>query len=563
MCPLSLFLQSISSSPTASNILLGGGVEGGETWNWPSNCEHTIITRSVADTSDPNYDRVYEGSKSLSVGGGCYVNRDLGPCPTSKISESIEAGDTLRISFWVRTSQNNQVFQVSTKHYDRSKRWDTPVGDSDIVSRTLIKNANEWTKVEAIHTVGPDWTFNGGQILKPLRCYWYILRFQIPDSDAGFILDDARVEKVETPSNLDIKRGFISNPDFILDYKYWMNSDISPGHVTYDSSIRSNVAVLQPGKVLRQNIVKNAVPEEKNKFSFMVKLSGVQETVITIKLRMRFVLDGGTVENYYETPVTTTIVNDGSGSWQKVFSDEFTMFGPYKMWSGYPNFIWFTVSHSTGAGGELRIANFRKYSDLFSRHISYSLFLLTLFRFYPSPHRFYCLILEMENDSTTAPTDSLVPSSSPTTLSNENTAYIIRYAGEIRTVIKHPFQIDGTGEVLPMDSSARYTLCDVDEFEGALAKYPANKMSFFINDQCRNIRGGNPTVRTSLFMFGTAEFFHCVLSLCIFVPSEFRLILTFVLSTKATCTFLTSQTCLRHQSILNKHVDLIGSSRQM
>jgi hypothetical protein len=42
----------------------------------------------------------------------------------------------------------------------------------------------------------------------------------------------------------------------------------------------------------------------------------------------------------------------------------------------------------------------------------------------------------------------------------------VKYAGEVRTVINYPFQIDSTGEVLASDGIAEYQLCDVDEVEG-------------------------------------------------------------------------------------------------
>lgn len=57
----------------------------------------------------------------------------------------------------------------------------------------------------------------------------------------------------------------------------------------------------------------------------------------------------------------------------------------------------------------------------------------------------------------------IVHSASPTNLIQEHTAYIVRYAGEIRTLLRYPFQIDKTGEVLSMQPGAEYQLCEVDE----------------------------------------------------------------------------------------------------
>jgi hypothetical protein len=55
-------------------------------------------------------------------------------------------------------------------------------------------------------------------------------------------------------------------------------------------------------------------------------------------------------------------------------------------------------------------------------------------------------------------------------LEEEHIAYIVRYAGEVRTVINYPFQVDKTGEVLAMDGSRDYELCEVDEVEGRKAE---------------------------------------------------------------------------------------------
>jgi len=80
---------------------------------------------------------------------------------------------------------------------------------------------------------------------------------------------------------------------------------------------------------------------------------------------------------------------------------------------------------------------------------------------------------------------------------DDNVAYIVRYAGEVRTIMRHPFQVDLTGEVLPMDGSRGYNLCDVDEVEGRLAEFP-NRLSIMYQKNCVRLRGGNPTVSISL-----------------------------------------------------------------
>ena len=79
---------------------------------------------------------------------------------------------------------------------------------------------------------------------------------------------------------------------------------------------------------------------------------------------------------------------------------------------------------------------------------------------------------DVEEDYTPAPSESFAPSSSPSNMIQDNVGYVIKYAGEVRTVVQAPFQIDGTGEVLPMDGSQTYKLCEVDEVEGSKAPFP-------------------------------------------------------------------------------------------
>jgi hypothetical protein len=72
---------------------------------------------------------------------------------------------------------------------------------------------------------------------------------------------------------------------------------------------------------------------------------------------------------------------------------------------------------------------------------------------------------ELDYDYTYAPSTSFAPSSHPTNLEEEQIAYIVSYAGKVRTVIKYPFQIDSTGEVLAMNGTQEYQLCEVDEVD--------------------------------------------------------------------------------------------------
>jgi hypothetical protein len=97
---------------------------------------------------------------------------------------------------------------------------------------------------------------------------------------------------------------------------------------------------------------------------------------------------------------------------------------------------------------------------------------------------------DLGDDNTMAPSMSMMPSTSPTNLVQEHIAYVVRYAGEVRTVINYPFQVDITGEVLPMNGSKAYELCKADEVEGRKVQSP-NGLGFLIGNVCKSIRHGN------------------------------------------------------------------------
>src|SRR5210317_1754517 len=79
--------------------------------------------------------------------------------------------------------------------------------------------------------------------------------------------------------------------------------------------------------------------------------------------------------------------------------------------------------------------------------------------------------------------------------SEGNIRYVIRYAGEIRTMTTYPLQLD-TGELLVMDGVRQYELCQVDEVEGKYGIYP-NRMNFVVGGKCRAIRCVSCRVITS------------------------------------------------------------------
>ena len=137
------------------------------------------------------------------------------------------------------------------------------------------------------------------------------------------------------------------------------------------------------------------------------------------------------------------------------------MFGNYTEWPGEPTFILFTVfTRDMATTGELLVSNF----EFMGKHS-----------------------VAGEGFSE-APSISPAPSLQPSNMvAPPNMAYIVRYAGEIRTMMNYPFQVDNTGEVLPMDGSKEYQLCEVDEVEGQYGIFP-NRMSFLIEGKCVPIR---------------------------------------------------------------------------
>ncbi len=462
--------QTLSSAPTASNILLFGDMEGDPRSilnQWPGRCTVNVINKADGP--------VYEGDQSLYHEGGknCLLFRPIAAgCYPSRMGGKIQAGDTLYISAKVRAKAPNRLFEMYTRHYHKTKgkrRWGLPPDDSYLISRTLIKNANEWTAIEAAHVVGDDWKWKG-EMLEPEGCNHFHLRFRIPGKgEVGFYLDDVRVARV--PGSLgsvgddgnnstervatrtaEIKvpaSGFFANPAFELGLQYWKYA-ATTGHVRRDPKIGGNVMVMRRGKVLRQNVLPRVIPGEKYQFGFWTSISGVKSVDFRIMMRLRFInedLENGPCHkpicNYFNRPLAKNVKANG-GNWQHVISDEFDFFGNFTEWEKYGkvDFILFQLlTRNLGSTGEFSVANFEVFGE----------------------------------EYTDAPSQSKAPSTSPTNLLEEHLGYIVKYGkhdeeGEVRTVVRQPFQIDKTGEILSMGSNAEYKLCEVDEVEGRKAE---------------------------------------------------------------------------------------------
>ena len=465
--------------------------------------------RNLMNAAD-NPSLVYSGEHSLKLLGGrtCFFFRPIAPtCGTGRITEAIHAGDVIRVSVRVRMEGDGQVFQLYTGHYHQNKgdlKWTLPIDDSHMISRTLVPNRNEWVTIEALHRVGDDWTF-GGNVLQPVECNHYQLRFRVPDSGSSFYIDEVNVTKVDMGSGGSVvpKVGFFTNPSFEYSYQYWSYSSTA-ATLRYDPDLGRDVMLMRRGSILSQNIHKNIVPGTPYRFKFNVKIANVTYLDMLIVLRVKFnnrdLVNGPcnkAICNFYVRPLNRRI--RASGVWQEVVTDE-VLIKNYTEYNGSVDFISFQLTaKNLIETAEYSISGFQEIGD----------------------------------DYTDAPSTSYLPSSSPTTLVEEHTAYIVSYAGEVRTVINYPFQVDATGEILSMNGTREYQLCDVDEVEGRVAEVsnvnflnispmygfisrtqamptivlsfilflslPArkqfqNRMSFFIDGACRLIRHGNPTV---------------------------------------------------------------------
>ena len=414
--------------------------------------------------------------------------RQMGVCPTGRLTESIAAGDLLRIAFMVRLAEPDQVFQVNTAHYHTGKErpWSFPDDHSNIVVRKHISKANEWTKIVAYHRVGPDWTYGFPRVLLPPEsCSAYQLRFMVAGSSSDFVLDDVRIEKALSPPSSLVdappREGFISNPKFEYNHAHYKFSR-SAGHVDFDPDIGMNTMILPSGKVMRQNVIDTVVEDETYQFSFLIKLVNVESVDLRMVMRMRFenndTVDGPCkreICNFFRRALARNIrATTENNGWQRVTTSAVHMFGNYTEWDGTVDFILMQLfpRETLPEGAEIRIADFTAEDP---ETISF------------------------------APSISTSPSSSPTSMFREDEAYIIRYAGEVRTIMRRPFQVDLTGEILPMDGSRGYNLCDVDEVEGQLAEFP-NRLSVMYKNACVRLRGGNPTV--SIFDF---VYFICIM----------------------------------------------------
>ena len=81
----------------------------------------------------------------------------------------------------------------------------------------------------------------------------------------------------------------------------------------------------------------------------------------------------------------------------------------------------------------------------------------------------------------------------PVTISGV-TAYVLSYAGEVRTVISYKLVLDEDNTVeLDMTGATSYTICWASDIVGGIRDYP-DAFRLVVNNQCKDIKGGNPEV---------------------------------------------------------------------
>jgi hypothetical protein len=158
--------------------------------------------------------------------------------------------------------------------------------------------------------------------------------------------------------------------------------------------------------------------------------------LLRVKFNNRDLINGPcnkVICKFYVRPLNRRI--RASGGWQEVVTDEVSIKN-YTDWNGSVDFVSFQLTaKNLNETNMYSIAGFHKLGD----------------------------------DYTDAPLTSFLPSASPTTFVEEHTAYVVSYAGEVRTIINYPFQIDSLGEVLAMNGTRENQLGDVDEVEGRVA----------------------------------------------------------------------------------------------
>jgi hypothetical protein len=253
--------------------------------------------------------------------------------------------------------------------------------------------------------------------------------------------------------------GFLANPNFELGSQYWKYA-ASSGTLRNDPVLGRNVMVLKRGKILRQNILPRVVLGQPYQFGFWTSITGVSKIDFRVIMRLRFKNTAApngpcrrAVCNFNKRALAKRIGSAG-GQWQQVVTPKFDLPWNYTAWPGEIDFILFQLlAKNLNNAGEFSVANFEMIGD----------------------------------EYTDAPSSSMAPSNSPTNLVQTHLGYVVRYAGEVRTVVRAPFQIDKTGEVLQMTPGKEYRLCEVDEVEGRKAEVRRDCSSFVhrsIPQQC-------------------------------------------------------------------------------
>ena len=347
--------------PSVLHFLTYGAMEGDADQvesAWVESCQDT---RSVVT------DVFYEGTASLLVSGrsssSCFVTYLIGPDCAMTGGEDLEDGDTVHLSFQIRSPEAGAIVEVLTGHKSAVWNWKPPDDDSHMVVRSKISNANEWTSVEASYLIGPSWKHDGVSHA-PDKCHYFQLRFSLPESTADFYLDDVRMVK-QPPlpeSSVSIPGGIMQNPKFDLGTSFWNADANQGGYVTYDEELGNNALVLEQNDRLFQYIHPSLVSGSKAQLSFWVKMTGVQSFDLKMELFLRFAnndLVGGPCTNSFCSEIIHPInkIIDTPGEWKQVFTDPISIWD-FDSWDGEVTYVYLTINGPDEAGSSLSLANF-------------------------------------------------------------------------------------------------------------------------------------------------------------------------------------------------------------
>lgn len=351
-----------SLKPVEVPLLTYGTMEGDVSqveYAWVPSCPGTMKVSN---------DVFYEGSASLAVSSrsssACVVIYYIGPGCDFTDGEDLKDGDTIHISFRIRSPEVGAIVEVRTNHRSVAKgNWKPPDDDSHMVIRSKIHSANEWTFIEASHLIGPSWRYNG-ELYPPDSCRDFQLLFSLPESTADFYLDDVRMSREASlpESSISVAGGIMQNPKFDLGTSFWSANNNKGGYVTYDEELGHNALVLRQNDQLFQNIQTSLVSGSAAQLSFWVKLTGIESFDVSMEIFLKFInndIVNGPCQAYicklYIYPIEATISTPGK--WHQLRTDAFSIWD-FDSWDGQILSTTLTINGPVIAGSSVSFANF-------------------------------------------------------------------------------------------------------------------------------------------------------------------------------------------------------------